>query len=35
MGEPNSLNSGKATVKLGPGEEFVWEMCATALKSEN
>jgi len=30
MGEPNSLNSGKATVKLGPGDEFGWEMCVTA-----
>ena len=30
MGEPNSLNSGKATIKLAPGEEFVWEMRVTA-----
>jgi galactose mutarotase-like enzyme len=34
MGEPNSLNSGKAVVNLGPGEEFCWEMRATTLKSD-
>ncbi len=29
IGEPNSLNSGKGVVKLGPGEEFTWEMGVT------
>ena len=34
MGEPNSLNSGKAVVNLAAGEEFTWEMRVTALKSD-